>query len=484
MNETVRISVKIESRYLQICRERREKGVLYVSLVRRVRLPAALASGRMIGRPRELAKLLHESLSGIFGESPAGGAELALYFGPPLVRFSEYRYGAGGKTKKERRRIEEGKLPGGDAPEYIVENYDYGNRDELAASAIYAIREDFLRAFVAVLSEKGYRVAYAVPALAAFAEAVKDFARGETPSLLLDIEEDRIYAAFWSGGIQRLVQLPMDADIGEDTENRAALVRERILEAVLPLAQGQAHVVLSGFLSLDPDVRAALKGLKDSRLSLVSADAPGVKGHLALEQEMKGKEHLLSGIFGAIGADTQGGDIPNFLEGGNERIAAGKALRAILLVTILVAVIAGAVPPAGLFLLERERERDLAKLEEPGYAIAREKLSGYRESVAALTEYAGDQALLPEEGFSYADIVTELKDGPLKGAVIKEMFYEEDAGLIVDFVTEFPEAFDSMKALINDSRKMTIYEPGPREDLGHGEWGIQIRVTLARGASE
>jgi hypothetical protein len=486
------ISVKIERTYLSFSRERHERGVCVVSASRRVYLPQGLAGEKGRSRPDGLAKLLHESLK----DSGIPGKNLALYLGTKTAFFAAYKYGSNldEAAKEKRRQGEEESLFEHLAEKPLSAFYDFGNEtDGLASGGIIASDAGFVKVLTSELQNYGYTIALVSSSLVGYAEAMQPLVKGAGRVLALDVDKSGLKAVrYENGAAAALVQYDFpeiaagapaaEQALAQTTASAAKLVEPKSMSA--HEAGADTKILITGFLSGNPELAVTLAALPGVRYCKpLSFELKGVQKTLAFEGPLAGKEAMLPGIFSAIGADPADPYLPDLIrEKAKIEKKKNKGLLALCVVTLLIAIVACAVPPLNLVRAQYAYNENRAVFLNADNAAAQEKLEERRELISQLAELDASKNLLPGEAVSYAAVIEELKIGLLMGVELREISFTNGTGLLLDLTTDNAENFDAVKAIIAESGRMEIIEPVAREETAVGKKTItHITIRVLAG---
>ncbi|MDR0876270.1 MAG: hypothetical protein LBN12_08690 [Clostridiales Family XIII bacterium] len=472
------ISVKIETTYISISQERREKNLCTVLVSHRVYLPGALIGEKGRARPDGFAKILHEALK----EGAIPGKDLALYLGAKTAFFRPYAHGQGidEAAKKKRQQGEEDRLFENLDERPLTARYDFGNeRPGLASGAIIASEESFVRTLIQELKTYGYTVVLVSSSLIAYAEALRPIVVGAGRVIAVDADKSGLKAVCFENG-------EPTALAGKDyTESPAdALTIAGAVPLMVDLTGDETKILITGFLSADQGLTDALDALPGvTYCRPLSFELKGAKKTIAFRDRLKGREALLPGVFSAIGADPRSPHLPDLIrKEAKEGRRRNTGLIALCVVTLFIAAIACAVPALNLFMAQRTLDENKAIFLNEGNAAAGEKLADRRELTMTLSELGAGQSLLPKETVSYASVIEELKIGLLMDADIEQINFNNGSGALIDFTLKDEkeiENFDEMKAIIATQGRMEIIEPAQREETTADKktiTHIQIRV--------
>ena len=465
-------TVKIERTYIALAHIRKIGAVSHISRLWRADLPENCIGAGACEDPEALAFQVISELqeSGFLTEN------LAVYLGGGTELFSEYRFSENLTTsarKRRRKQIEGDFLAGAPAHVYHIRDFRYdGTDDGLAAHTILAADSGFCDRFISVLARNGYSVKLISSSLAAFAETAKTTAGLGDRVLVVCAEKREMKAALFIKG--RLTRLARFAQ-GTSGKKPAA--------PLLPFITKETKIALCGFESQDARFRAVLRQTGALAVGSVNFDMQSIRARINMSEELADRKELFPGVFSAAAFPGEEGETAYYAEDrDNKKIGAG--IRTVCIAMLAAAVFACAVPPATLFLSERERDTNRARLSEPLYEDAAAKLASYRTLVAEHTELLGTEEAVPTRDPSYANLVEELKTGLLLTARIDEIYYEKGKGILVDFTTGDVETYDELKNIMIEKNRLTFYETKQREEAGDEGWRIQIRVYPAPSAAE
>ncbi|GHU63653.1 hypothetical protein AGMMS49983_07570 [Clostridia bacterium] len=480
------ISAKIERTYLSLSREQYDKGFCTVLASRRVYLPKALAEERGRSRPDDLAKLLHESLK----DSAIPGKELALYLGTKTAFFASYTLGEDLKeeAKEKRRQGEEDRLFENLEDRPLTARYDFaGETEGLVSGALIASDEVFVETLVAELKAFGYTVVLVSSSLPAYAEALRPATRGAGRVLALDVDKSGMRAIRFENGEPVFLSEYQFAEPGTDAAGASAAHAVGVSAAAAQaakLVKPDTKILFTGFLAGQPELAAALAALPGVIYCRpLSFSLKGVRNSLAFEGELAGREAMLPGIFSGIGVNPTSPHLPNLIrQKAKEEKRRGKPLLALCVVALLIAVGACAVPLVNMLLAQYKLDENKTVFLYEGNAAAREKLTERRDLTAMLSELKAAGDFLPADALSYVNVIEELKISLLMNGELTELSFEKGSGLQIDLTTRDPEAFDEMKAVIENGGRMEIIEPTEREVVTVGKTEItHIRINVLAG---
>jgi hypothetical protein len=470
MSKTDHIIVKIEQTYISLLHIKTIEGTERVTSMRRAARPETLQGTEVIARVGELAAFLLSALD----ESDMQSKTLAIYLGAGAERFAEFRFNeaADSEIRKQRGLQTEQDLlaDAADVPWRTITKYYNGADEGLSGGAVFAAQTEFCRRLTGALEEAGYRVTTISSSLLAFAKTAGLVSDIGEKVLVVSVEKKEIQAAFFIKG--KLIRLTRFAQEEGGPSDRA-----------LQFDIDDTKVVLCGFESQDPDLREALRKSNALAVGSVNNKMKGAAANIVLSGVLAYQDALFPGVFSAMafpGAPGAQGYLQKEQSEKRQHTGLVVTCAAVLAVALFICL----VPPATLAKAENAYAANTIRLSDPFFADAAEKLAKHRLLVSEYTELAQAEEAVVEADPSYAGVIEEVKDSLLMTAKIKEMFYEKGLGVLVDFTTDDPETFDIAKNRLNDSRKMSIYEPSERVETEEGEWRIQIRITLTPSAWE
>jgi len=469
------IVVKLENTYISLALIKERDGKRRVVSIRRSPLPDDLSGDTDAVQPEYLTALVIDAIknSGMIANN------IDLYFGSAFELFSEYRFSQAASDsvrQKREKQEEQALLANAEKVAYRIVHYRYsGEEGDLSASAVFAASADLCKKLVSGLEGAGYNVRTLSSSLIAFAEMAKTVSYIGPRVLVVDAEKmEYKLALFTQGRLARLSRFPVG------TGNSLSL------SMLLPHITEETKVVFCGFKSQDEPVREALKKAGAAAVGSVNMKMTDLKNVFSLSGELAYQDKFFPRIFSAVVIETGKPAQVSYLPGKQRKRKPNAPLIGICIVSFLVASFICAVPPLTLMAAEREHAANEAKLEEPFFADAREKLSRYRLLVSEYTEILNTEEAVQKRDPSYASTIDEIREGLLLTAKIEEMFYEKERGLFVDCIIaeEDLETFDLGKNTVNRSGKVSVYEPSEREELDEGMWRVQIRVTRTPAPGE
>ena len=472
------IIIKIESTYVSLAQTKRIDGKAYISMMRRTVLPDRFLTEDITAHPEELAGYIIASII----NCGMPGKKLAIYLGAGTERFAEYKYSEAINKETLEKRKEQAEfalLEDNLKDPFRIRHYSYSVIDDgLVANAVLAANEEFCTRLLAAFTEAGYSVIALSSSLTAFAEIASLFANMGERVLVINAEKKELYAALFVK--DRLSYLKR---ISQGTEDKDPL------ELVRGLITSDTKVLLSGFEAQNATFHEKLRRAGTEDVIVVDSKINKVYENVILSGELANQDAVFPGVFSAItfirGAPHPFDSPPLSYFSKDSGIKRQYiSVFAICAAAVAIAIFICSVPPVMLANAEREHAANTKRLEEPFFTGARESLTEYRSLVSEYTELMKMEELKESPDPSYARIVNELNEDLLKNANIEEIYYEKSHGLLVDFTTEDAAGFEQAKNRINDSRKMSIYEPNEREEITEDEWRIQIRITLTPSAWE
>ena len=464
--------VKIESAYISLARVNKSGDEYCVTALNRIDLPESVAGEEAAGNPDLVAALIISALH----EWEAPVKNLSVYLGGGTELFAEYRYSdtlPEPAIKQRSQQTEEALLAGAAAPLYRVKHYTYDGTDSgLSASAALAADTAFCDRLRSVLAKGGFSVGIISSSLTAFAEIAKSLSFLGDRLIVLCAEKREMQTALVING--RLARLARIAK-GTDARDPAA--------PLLPFITAETTVVLCGGEAEDPVLLSRLRQAGASDAFPLDPDTAKEAGRVKVSEENDFKGLSFPAIFASAAFFGEEGDSAYFSEERDVK-KVGAALRVACIVALVVAVFACLLPVATLTAAEREMKESLRRLETPFFADAAAKLAEYRLLVSEHSELFEAEGAVPARDPSHANLLEETVTGLLSGTIITEMYYEKGKGILADFTTRDAAAFDARKEKAESNRDILLYEAKPREEIGEGEWHIQIRVTLAPSAPE
>ncbi|MDR3224750.1 MAG: hypothetical protein LBT52_00440 [Clostridiales Family XIII bacterium] len=170
----------------------------------------------------------------------------------------------------------------------------------------------------------------------------------------------------------------------------------------------------------------------------------------------------------------------DFTCGGRENRRFGRMTTVLCICAVIVAVAMAMLQPIEAWKAEADAQERWNAIVNGADAQQYERLYAYRQTQAYLPYYRNFTAALDATKTAYGDLLTSLRAGVLRNAVIEELALGEDDGILVSFTVKDAVAFENELELLNESRKMSAAEVGKRESIGKGKdqtWRIQIKVS-------
>jgi hypothetical protein len=459
----------------------RERHGIQIAGVRQFPLPNFLIGEKMKAKPTELGNFIVDAL--IKGRIES--KDIELHVNSDTGFFSEYTLKFSSKKQlAARRRIEAEQLLGDGASNYIVEDTDYGEQvdsNHMRVRAVMGLEHEFLDRLRLALDARDYKLHFAGSALVCYARLLDPIIvairknQPDSKRILtgVDLEKGRLRMAVYAPG--GLMHLEETAD-----PNIVDVCAQRLK------TYGDAGhtVILSGDRSITEQLS---EQLKDSEaIDCVSVSDYRKQGAVpvTLAGDLEGKDSLFANIFAAAGMDHRKTRSLNYLYGGEERRTFADATRLICIAAVVLAVLLSAMLPIHERLLAAETEAHRATVLTNPYAQIRPGLEQYRALLEELRSYKPDEDLLASRDSRFAALISELREELLANTDIIEMVYDEQAGLLIGFITNHVGDFDRAKSRINDSGQLNIAETVTREMLSTDTYLVQIKISFSGGNAE
>jgi hypothetical protein len=492
------LTVKIERRFLYLAETETRGKCVVIKSARSFPLPEGPEGGDSAEDPETLARFIDEAIK----RGRLAPAPVALLFHSGFAPHHEYYHQKMSASEERGRAGAEAEFfRPSDLGRHIfeTERYSHGNDSDGRTSAVFAVKDEFLRGLIKSLKSFGIKTRFASSALAVWSDLMRkllnallkrDVRFGFSP-LCLDVGEDSVRCLFFVNA--RLVhrrETPIPEGLSDD--ELLQCIAEETQEIILHVGnkEGDADIkpdciLLSGECASAPNFADRVAG----RLN-VPCRTPGfymdqLCDTVSLGGELVDRQTLYGRIVSLAGAIPGKQKKKNLLYGGfRKRRESGIARAAAVFFTLATLAAMSAMPLANAYL-KWDNAENLAIIERPIYAEAREKLAAQRQLNALLQNHMAEEAYMQSKNLKYGALLYQISRGLLANARIERVVHEDTgAGMDVTFTTADPDSFLELKEKMNEEGNLTVEDPVVMNKAGDALWRCEITISWDLPAME
>jgi hypothetical protein len=485
------LTVRIERRVLHLAETETRGGRVTVKSVRSFPLPENPESGVCADDPEALARFIGDAVKrGRLAPAPA-----ALLFNSMIAPYHEYdhRKMSVSETRDRARTEAEAFLPP-DFGRHILESERYSGESDSdkRTSAVFAVKDGFLRALVKALRSVGIKTRFASSALSVWSDLTRrllnallknDVHLGVNP-LCLDVGEDCVRCLLFAD--TRLVhrrESPVPEGLSDDEllsrveEEAREIIRQTESREVAANVKPE-YILVSGERARAPDFADRLAGRLNTPCRSLDLYEDRLRGAAALGGELSDRKALYGRTVSLACAVPGKQKKKNFLYGGfRKRRERGIARAAAVFFTLAALAAMSAMPLANLYL-EGENAENRAIVERPVYAEAREKLAAQRQLSALLQSHMAEEAYMQNKNLKYGGLLYQISRGMLAKSRIERVEHENNGtGMDVTFTTSDPDYFLAAKEKMNREGNLTVAEPVVMTRTEAALWRCEVTIS-------
>jgi hypothetical protein len=468
------LTIKIERRALYLAETEIQGKRIVIKSARSFPLPENAEDESLADDPEALARFISEAIKrGRLAPAPA-----ALLFHSELAPHHEYyhRKMSASELYGRARAEAEAFLPAG-LGSYIVESEHYsgaGDSDK-QTSAIFAVKDGFLRALLkSLLRSADLRIRFASASLTVWSDLMRRLLNallkngvhfGVNP-VCLDVGEDCVRFLLFVG--TRLVhrrESPIPEGLSDD--ELLLYIEEELREIVLQVGSREGgadikpdYILLAGARANAPDFADRVAGRLNTPCRALDAYAEQLRGAAALGGELADRDSLYIRTVSLAGAIPRKQRKKNLLYGGFRKRRELGVLRAAAVFLSLATLAAMSAMPIANRYIERENAESLAIISRPIYAEAREKLAAQRQLNALLQSHMAEEAYMQNRNLRYGGLLYQISRSLFAEARIERIEHENNSNSMeVTFTTANPDAFLKAKERMNADGNLTVADP-------------------------
>jgi hypothetical protein len=485
------LTIRIERRLLLLAETETRGKRATIKSARSFPLPEGPDGGACTDDPEALARFIGEAIKrGRLTPAPA-----TLLFHSGIVPYHEYchRQTPASEARSRARTEAESFLPP-DFGRYIFESEHYSGWSDTdnQTSAIFAVKDGFLRALVRSLRSAGVKTCFASSSLAVWSDLMRrllnallknDVRLGVNP-LCLDVGEDCVRFLFFIN--TRLVhrrESPIPEGITD--EELLSHIEAEAREIILKVGNREGetgvkseYVLLAGERARAPDFADRLAGRLNTPCRSMDLYTDELRGAAALGGELTDRKALFGRTVSLAGAIPNKQRAKNLLYGGfRKRRERGIARAAAVCCTLAALATMSAMPFANWYL-DRENAENRAIVERPIYAEAREKLAAQRQLNALLQSHMAEEAYMQNKNLRYGGLLYQISRGMLAMARVERVEHENNSNSMdVTFTTSDPDYFLAAKEKMNKEGNLTVEDPVVIARADVALWRCEIRIS-------
>ncbi|MDR2296140.1 MAG: hypothetical protein LBD95_05015 [Clostridiales Family XIII bacterium] len=466
------LTIKIERRLLQLAETEIRGKRIAIKSARSFPLPENPEGDALTDDPEALARFIGEAIRrGRLTPAPA-----ALLFHSALAPYHEYYHPklSASELRGRARAEAEAFLPPG-LGSHIIESERYsGEGDaENRTSAIFAVKDGFLRTLVKSLKAAGIRSRFASSSLSVWSDLMRkllnallrnDVHLGTNP-VCLDVGEDCIRLLFFVR--TRLVhrcELPVPEGLSE--ADLLLCLEEALRERIRQVGSREGEdakpdcILLAGMRAGAPDFADRVAGRLNMPCRSADFYADRLRDAVMLDGELADRPGLYAKVLSQAGALPKKQKKKNLLYGGFRKRRERGIARATAVALSAATLAAMSAMPIANLCIERENAESLAIITRPIYAEAREKLAAQRQLNALLQSHMAEEAYMQNRNLRYGALLYQISRGLFAEARIERIDHENnDDSMDVTFTTSDPDAFLEAKEAMNRDGNLTVADP-------------------------
>jgi Tfp pilus assembly PilM family ATPase len=467
------LTIKIERRLLQLAETETQGKRVVIKSARSFPLPENPDGGALTDDPEALAHFIGEAIKrGRLTPAPA-----ALLFHSALAPYHEYyhRKMSASELYGRARAEAEAFLPPG-LGSHIVESERYsGEGDaENRTSAIFAVKDGFLRALVKSLKAAGIKIRFASSSLSVWSDLMRkllntllrnDVHLGTNP-VCVDVGEDCIRFLFFVHTRQvHRRELPIPEELSDD--ELLLRIEEATREIALQVENREDDANAKPDFILLAGARAGAQGFADRVAGRLNTPCRNLDFYMdrlrdavMLGGEFADRNSLYIRVVSLAGAMPKRQKKKNLLYGGFRKRRERGIARATAVVLGAATLAAMSAMPIANWYLVRENAESLAIITRPIYAEAREKLAAQRQLNALLQNHMAEEAYMQNRNLKYGGLLYQISRSLFAKARIERIEHENNGNSMdVTFTTSDPDAFLEAKEKMNSGGNLTVADP-------------------------
>jgi hypothetical protein len=485
------LAIRIERRTLHLAETETRGDSIEIRSVRSFPLPENMENGACENDPEALAKFTVEMIKrGRLTLAPA-----ILLFNSEIAVHHEYyhqRMSSSEMYARARAEAESFLIP--DFGAYISEceryNPKYNSDDR--TSAVFAVKDGFLRAFVKSLKTLGVKCLFASSCLSVSSDLARkllnsllknDVRLGRSP-ICLDVGEDCLrFLFFVDARLSHRRETPVPE--GFSDEELLIFIEEETKKLIRHVGNRENDanikpdcILLAGERATAPDFADCVAGRLNTPCRRWDAYTEQIYKTLAFGGELTEREALYIRAVSSAGAVPKKQKKKNLLYGGFRKRREQKIARAIALFFTLAALAAMSAMPAANWHIERQNADDLSVVTREVYAEAREKLAAQRQLNALLQSHMAEEAYMQNRNLKYGALLYQISRGMLANARIEGIEHENNSNSMdITFTTEDIDYFLEAKDKMNSDGNLTVDDKITMDRLDSSLWRCTIKIS-------
>jgi hypothetical protein len=464
------LTIKIERRLLHLAETETRGKRIAIKSARTFPLPENAEGDALTDDPEAFARFIGEAIKrGRLTPAPA-----AILFHSELAPYHEYHHPKLSVSEMHGRvRAEAEAFLPPSLGSCIVENERYSGEgdSENKTSAIFAVKDGFLRALVKSLKAVGVKSRFASSSLSVWSDLIRkllnallrnDVHIGANP-VCLDVGEDCIRFLFFVNTRQvHRCELPIPEGLSDD--ELLLCIEEELRERTLRIESREGGANVKPDFILLAGARAGAPGFADRVAGRLNTPCRGLdfytdrlRDAVVLGGEFADRNSLYIRTVPLAGAIPKKQKRINLLYGGfRKRRERGIARAAAAVLTAATLAAMSAMPIANWYI-ERENAESLAIVSRPIYAEAREKLAAQRQLNALLQSHMAEEAYMQNRNLKYGGLLYQISRGLFAKARIERIDHENNSNSMdVTFMTSDPDSFLEAKDKMNSDGNLTV----------------------------
>jgi hypothetical protein len=485
------ITVKIERRLLHLAETQTQGRRIAVKSARSFPLPEHLTGDASADDPAALARFIADSIER--GRLPAAPAALMFHSG--IVPYHEYYHRKMSSFEERRRaRTEAESFFPPDFGRYIFENecYNVGEDSDNQASAIFAVKDGFLRPLIASLKSHGVKSCFASSTLSVWSDLMRNLLSalvknnvhlGVNP-LCLDICEDCVrFLFFVQTRLVHRCELQLPEEVSD--EELLSFIEEKTREIVLQIENREEDadvkpdcVLFAGTHGNAPNFADRIAGRLNTPCRNFGLYTNQLRAMTVFGGELAEKYEFYDRLVSRIGVVPRKQRELNLRYGGFRKRRERVVVRAVAVCLALATIAAMSVLPLMNWRVEQENAEDLEIITRQIYAEAREKLAEERQLNALLQSQIVEDAYMRGQNLRYGALLYQISRSLFARSRIERVAHESGRNsMSVTFTTSDPEYFIESKEKMNKDGNLTVEEPITMNRVDKTLWRCVVTLS-------
>lgn len=462
-----------------------------IKSVRSFPLPESMENGACEDDPEALATFTAEMIKrGRLTPAPA----ILLFNSEIAVHHEYYHQGMSSSEMYARAsaEIESFMPPGLGARIFECERYNPKYNSEDRTSAVFAVKDGFLRSFVKSLKTLGVKCLFASSSLSVSSDLARkllnellknDIRLGRSP-ICLDVGEDCLrFLFFVDARLAHRRETPVPEGLSD--EELLIFIEEEAKKLIRHVGNKESDanikpdcILLAGERAAAPDFADRVAGRLNTPCRRWDAYTEQLGDSLAFGGELADRTALYIRAVSSAGAIPKKQKGKNLLYGGFRKRRERKIARAAAMFFILAALAAMSAMPFANWHMERQNADDLSLFTRSVYAEAREKLAAQRQLNALLQSHMAEETYMQNKNLKYGALLYQISRGMLANARIERVEHEDNSNIMdVTFTTSDIDYFLDAKDSMNSDGNLTVDDHVTMDRVDSSIWRCTIKIS-------